>query len=160
MALLESRNPGIVPLIPFAGGTSPELVERAFGVLEAEKPDVQMALAFFSEWVFPGRDWAAMIPREIQMKSSIFKELRKELRAEAELEVRLEGRREGRVELLSNLLEVRLEKSRKLDSILKRLPLCSDSTFEKIGVLIVEGKSDKDLLAELDRLVPKRTRRK
>ena len=139
--------PGLLPLLPFAEGRSEELVGEAFRVLDAvpgaKGAELQAALATFSDQIFPGQDWFARIDKEKLMQSAVFNELMAE-RVKKE-----------RVSLIAPVLEIRLGKSKRTEAIVARLPLCTKTALEKILKLLVSSKKKADVLAAIERLVPK-----
>lgn len=143
--LLARREPGLLPLVPFAEGASVERVEEAFNVLAKDRRsgDLQVVLAAFSSQVFPGVPWSAKISKEILMESTLFKELRAEIEVEA---------RRG---VVGRQLRAKLGKNKRTDALVAGLPRCTGAALEKIELLLVSSKKKADLLAAIEKLVPK-----
>ena len=133
--------------MPFTEGKSEARVEEAFRVLAAlpgqRGVELQVVLAAFSSQVFPGVDWLAKIGKEILMESTVFKE------------IKAQGEVEGQRKVFARLLRVRLGKNKRTEALVARLPLCTDAVLEKVGDLLVGAKKKADLLAAIERLVPK-----
>lgn len=132
--LLASNAPGLLPLVPFAKGTTPELTERALRRLdgvEAEQPrtELQAALVVLAREAFHDDSWLARIPKEQLMNTTTFREITEE----AERRGRVEGLREGRVE---GLREGRVEHARETLLRLLRLrfgPALPPATAERVA---------------------------
>ncbi len=146
--LLEVERPERVPflpLLPFAEGATVARVEQALQVLDRRVPrprtiELQGTLVTFAGAVFPGIPWLARIPEEIRMKSTVLNEMR------------ALGSAEGGARVVAKLLRHRLGRSRKVDALVKRLPSCTETTLDRISILILD--QDKtDLLASIERLM-------
>ncbi len=92
---------GLLPLIPFAGDSSPAGVDAALAVLHSVSPtrrraELLGALVAFAGNVFPDVPWLGKIPREILMESTVYKEILAEGRALGAAEGRALGAAEGR----------------------------------------------------------------
>lgn len=146
------RAPGLLPLLPFAFDADPMLVERGLRLLDRvrstrRRAELQAALVTFAGAVFPEERWAAMIPKELRMKFTIFEEL-EEL-----------GRLQGQRDLLTQQLRMRLG-TRRSAKYLRRLKHCDDlKVLSRVATQIVRLTDDEALLAELERRLPPATRR-
>lgn len=70
--------------------------------------------------------------------------------------IRDEALAQGAAKVVARQLRRRLGKSKAVESLLERLPLCSTENLEKISIFVVEKKKKKDLLAAVERLLPKK----
>ena len=77
------------------------------------------------------------------MESTAFKELR-------EL-----AKTESRREVFGELLRLKLGKGKRTDALVARLARCTDADLDKIGALLVGSKKKAEVLAAIERLVPK-----
>ena len=139
--LLARREPGLLPLVPFAEGASAERVEEALGVLAQDRRsvDLQVVLAAFASQVFPAEPWFAKIGKEILMESTLYKE------------IKVEARRE----FVGDLLQRKLGRIKRTEALVGRLALCSDAALDKVVDLLLTSKKKADLLAAVEKLVPK-----
>jgi len=140
--LLRDAKPGLLPLVPYARGTSKGHVERALDALaridpEHRRAELQAALTVFADNVFPDVDWGARMPEELLMGSTIYQ------RGEAA------GQRKTLTRWLRKWFPERA------DSLVARLELASESVVDDVADLVAERLSDEQLLAKLDDLLPK-----
>lgn len=152
--LLGRGEPGLLPLVPFAGDATPALVEDAMRVLAGVQPrrrraELQTALAAFAGNVYPETRWLGRIPREILMESTVYQEIMAEGRAEG----RVEGRVEGQRELVALLIAKRLGDGA-LPLVL-RLSLCTEAALARAAELVATVSGDADLVSALDGLLPR-----
>lgn len=143
--LLANPDPGLLPLLPFTDGASPERVEEALRVLASDPKagNLQVVLAAFSTQVFPAEAWFAKIPKEILMESTVFKE------------IMAQGEVAGLRRIVARQLRLRLGKNKRTEGLVARLPLCTDAALEKVGDLLVGSKKKTDLLLAVEKLIPK-----
>jgi hypothetical protein len=144
--LIARRDVPLLPLVPFAAGTSKDRVEEALRLLAHEptprRVELQAALVTFADRVFPEVSWADKIPKEILMGSTIFS------RGEAK------GRADKAADLIAKLLRHRLGEGADVEALVKRLPLCGEATLDRISFLVVDVKKE-DLLAAVNDLMSK-----
>lgn len=144
-ALLRDAKPGLLPLVPYACGTSKAHVERALDALskvdpEQRRGELQSALTVFADNVFPDENWAARMPEELLMGSTIYQ------RGEAA------GELAGKRGLLARLLTKRL--AERAQGLLPRLQRADLPTLDAAGDVVAERLSDEELLARLDVVLP------
>ncbi|MEZ6189182.1 MAG: hypothetical protein R3F62_29800 [Planctomycetota bacterium] len=143
--LLRDAKPGLLPLVPYADGTSKGHVERALEALgridpEHRRGELQAALTVFADNVFPDENWAARMPEELLMGSTIYQ------RGEAA------GELAGKRTLLARQLAKRL--AERAQPLLPRLQRADLTTLDTAADLLAERLSDDELLAQLDQALP------
>jgi len=142
--LLRDAKPGLLPLIPYAEGTSKVHVERALDALAKIKPEhrraeLQAALTVFADNVFPDVDWGARMPEELLMGSTIYQ------RGEAA------GELAGQRKTLARLLTKRVGET--AGTVVARLQLADEPTLDSAADLLAEKLSDDELLLRLNELL-------
>lgn len=148
--LLRDDQPGLLPLLPFADGATPEQIEQALRRLHAVRPRPRQAellatLAAFAGNVYPETPWSARIPVEILMESTFYQQIR----AECEARSRAEGARANLAVLLRELLGDAAE------ALVGRLELASDAQVVEATRVAARMRGDAQALAAaLDALLP------
>jgi hypothetical protein len=145
--LLRDDQPGLLPLLPFASGATPERVERALRRLHVLRPRPRRAellatLATFAGNVYPDTHWSARIPMEILMESTFYQQARAD-GARSNLAIMLRERLKGAAE-----------------AFVGRLELASDAQLEEATRLATRVRDAKALAAALDALLPTRHKRR
>jgi hypothetical protein len=135
--LIASRAAGLLPLVPFAAGTSPDTIDEALKILDSVEPvrhraELQAVLATFAGQVFPGIDWLGRMPEEILMENTFLRS------------VKAAGLRE----LLALQLRARLGAD--AEPLIARLPGCSEATLTRVGELIASVALRSELLSSLE----------
>ena len=143
--LLRDAKLGLLPLVPYARGTSKGHVERALDELAKIEPEhrrgeLQSALVAFAENVFPDVDWSARMPEELLMGSTIYQ------RGEAAGEIA------GQRKLLSRQFTKRF--GDKATAFVARTQLAEESVLIQAGDLLAEKLSDDEVLAKLEEILP------
>lgn len=139
--LLRDDQPGLLPLLPFAGGATPERVEQALRRLHVLRPRPRRAellatLAAFAGNVYPETLWSARIPMEILMESTFYRQ------------ARADGARSNLAVLLRELLKGAAE------VFVGRLELASDAQVEEATRVAARVRDAKALATALDALLP------
>ncbi len=140
--LLRGAKPGLLPLVPYAEGSSRGHVEQALDALAQIEPEhrrgeLQSALVAFAENVFPDVDWAARMPEELLMGSTIYQR----------------GEVSGQRKLL--VLQLRKRFGEHAEPLVTGTQLADEGTLMQAGELFAERLSDEVLLARLHQLLPK-----
>lgn len=150
--LLRRAIPGQLPLVPYAGGATEKHVERAFRALDSVNPDerrgeLQAALVAFAENVFPDQNWAARMPKELYMGSTIY-----QLGEEA-------GFKLGALKSLRRALAIMCEREWGTGavSLARRAEAADLETLEAATSLFAQGLAGDDLWQQLDSLLPQLT---
>lgn len=169
--LVRSGPVGLLPLVPYARGTSEVRIDEAIGRLDAVEPrkhraDLQGALVVFAGNVYPHTRWVGKIPKEILMESTAYDEILaiamrqaerdvevKARAAERDLEVK--ARASGQRRLLSLILEARLGGA--ASSFVARLEKATAEQLEEVAVVVGRSPEREAFVAELDRLLPPTT---
>ncbi len=153
---------GLLPLIPFAGDSSPAGVDAALAVLHSVSPtrrraELLGALVAFAGNVFPDVPWLGKIPREILMESTVYKEILAEGRALGAAEGRALGAAEGRAlatteaerGIVATLLQGRLGADYRT-----RLERSDKGSLSALVQLFARPLDTDTLRREVDRLLP------
>lgn len=135
-------TPGLAPLVPLAAGATEATVEAALRVLGSVEPgarrvELEVALSMFAGNVFPARDWLGRIPMELLMTSTTYQQ------------IQLRGKRD----LLGSLLKARLGAAAEL--LVARLSRATEDVVERAGALFATTRSDEELVAALDAVLPR-----
>jgi len=143
--LLARVRPGLLPLLPFASGSSEAEVDRAMQALAAVEPrrrrsELQVALATFAGNTFPQTSWLARIPREILMESTTYQE------------ILAEGQREGQRKLLVVQLQERLGDA--ASPFVARLATADEVLLTTVAKLLARKRVDAELKEALDAALP------
>lgn len=141
-AITFLATPSLAALAPFAAGASEATVEEAMRVLDGVEPEargieLKVALAMFAGSVFPARDWSGTIPEEILMTSITYQRLRLKIVRDA----------------LAGLLQARLGVD--AEPLIARLAGASEDAIDEGMRLLATLRSDKELVAALDALLPR-----
>lgn len=142
--LLRDAKTGLLPLVPYAGGTSKAHVERALDALARVVPEhlrgeLQSALVAFAENVFPDVDWGARMPEELLMGSTIYQR----------------GEAAGQRKTLARQISKRL--GEQAGDLVARLRFAEEPALDAVADLLAERLSDEQLLVQLDRLLPRQS---
>ena len=140
--LLRDAKPGLLPLVPYARGTSKGHVERALDALariepEHRRAELQAALTVFADSVFPDVDWGARMPEELLMGSTIYQR----------------GEAAGQRKLLARQFTKRFGERAK--TFVARTQLADESVLIQAGDLLAEKLSDDEVLERLEKILPK-----
>lgn len=140
--ILSGAELALVPLVPFANGSSKQIVGEAFEVLERsrapDRGDLAVALAVFSGHVFPGDRWLDRIGAEVGVENPVLQELFAR----------------GRRGTLERLLRIRLGKSKRTEAVIAGLPSASEEALAQVEKLLVGSKKKPALFTALERLLP------
>jgi predicted transposase YdaD len=153
-SLLASEALGLLPLLPFTKGATPQRVEEALQRLgdvepESRREELRAALVVFAGNAFPTIDWVARIPEERLMESATFREITRKITAEAERK----GREEGERRVLRLLLRERL--GGEADALFSRLDLCTQATLDQVTKLLGSTEPNEELIQALEQLLPR-----
>jgi hypothetical protein len=140
--LLRDAKPGLLPLVPYAGGTSKVHVEKAMDSLARIEPEdrrgeLQAALVAFAGNVFPDVAWGARMPEELLMGSTIYQR----------------GEVSGQRKTLTRWIRKRFPGE--ADSLVARLELADEPGLDHVADLLAERLSDDELLGKLEQILPK-----
>lgn len=153
--LLRSGPIGLLPLVPYAHGTSEDLIDEAIERLDHVEPrkhraDLQGALIVFAGNVYPGTNWAGKIPEEILMESTAYDAILAIAMRHAERDVRAKEQAKQR-RLVVVMLEARLGELAR--TFAARIERATDEQLEEVAGLA--GQADQAaFVAALDRLLP------
>lgn len=111
------------------------MLERAGPPARRVEPEV--ALSMLAGNVFPGRDWLGTIPTELLMTSTTYQQI--QLRCKRDL--------------IGSQLKDRLGAAAEL--LVARLPQATESVLARVGSLVATMRSDEELVAALDALLPR-----
>lgn len=134
-AILRRDEPGLLPLLPFTAGATPDRVHAALRRLSAVRSrrvraDLQASLAAFAGNVFTDVDWLAKLPREILMESTVYKQILAEGEARGRAAERSAHARECLLEFLAAQLP---DVAERLTPRLERLaPAELESLFRQV----------------------------
>jgi len=142
--LLRDAKPGLLTLVPYAAGTTRRHVERAMEALATIEPErrrgeLQAALVAFADNVYPDVDWAARMPEELLMRSSIYER----------------GEVSGQRKTLARQLTKRLGEAG--EALAERTWRAEEAVLEQATDLFAERLSDDALAERLDELLPRGT---
>jgi hypothetical protein len=145
---LFSGSPALIPFVPYARDATPERVDRAIQALRRVEPrqlqaDLLAALEAFAKNVFQDVDWAARMPEELIMESTIYK------KGEAA------GERKGKLEGERKLVEVLLREKlpEHANALVPRLQACGEEQLTDLARLFVHDKPSDELVAEIERVL-------
>ena len=155
--VLSGGREGLLPLLPFLRGATPDQVERALATLEPIEPvrrrgELQAALVVFAEHVFPDVAWADRMPQEVLMGSTIYQLGERDGLLAGQRAGELAGRLVGQRELLRLILTERLGDG--AEPLIQRLEGANAEELTRAGLLLGRSSSDADLLVELEATLP------
>jgi len=138
---LLAGSPALIPFVPYAGDASEAGVGKAIAAVDgvssrALRAELLGALAVFAQNVFKEVDWAARMPQEMLMESTVYKK----------------GEAAGERKMVAFFLAKRLQDG--AQPFVARLETLSEEHLEKVAEVLSGDQPRDELIAALERLLP------